>query len=158
MQLIRNIAIIAHVDHGKTTLVDRIIQECNVLDQRKDLGDEELKKIKEESATFPELNLLNTAIALEGIEVIDGKKAYKIKISDEKTSFYDVETGLKVQDAVSVEVQGQQMTTSFNYSDYREVSGIKFPFLLIQSMGPQKLDFIVKEIKVNEGVTDMDFE
>jgi GTP-binding protein len=39
MQLIRNIAIIAHVDHGKTTLVDRIIQECQVLDQRKDAGD-----------------------------------------------------------------------------------------------------------------------
>jgi GTP-binding protein len=39
MQLIRNIAIIAHVDHGKTTLVDRIIQECEVLDQRKDAGD-----------------------------------------------------------------------------------------------------------------------
>ncbi len=39
MQLIRNVAIIAHVDHGKTTLVDRIIQECQVLDQRKDAGD-----------------------------------------------------------------------------------------------------------------------
>jgi GTP-binding protein len=39
MQLIRNIAIIAHVDHGKTTLVDRIIQECQVLDQRKDAGE-----------------------------------------------------------------------------------------------------------------------
>ena len=39
MQLIRNIAIIAHVDHGKTTLVDRIIQECKVLDQRKEAGD-----------------------------------------------------------------------------------------------------------------------
>ncbi|MGD0756852.1 MAG: translational GTPase TypA [Bacteroidales bacterium] len=39
MQLIRNIAIIAHVDHGKTTLVDRIIQECKVLDQRKVAGD-----------------------------------------------------------------------------------------------------------------------
>jgi GTP-binding protein len=39
MQLIRNIAIIAHVDHGKTTLVDRIIQECQVLDQRKEAGD-----------------------------------------------------------------------------------------------------------------------
>ena len=39
MQFIRNIAIIAHVDHGKTTLVDRIIQECQVLDQRKEAGD-----------------------------------------------------------------------------------------------------------------------
>jgi GTP-binding protein len=39
MQSIRNIAIIAHVDHGKTTLVDKIIQECQVLDNRKDTGE-----------------------------------------------------------------------------------------------------------------------
>ena len=39
MQEIRNIAIIAHVDHGKTTLVDRIIQECRVLDERKETGE-----------------------------------------------------------------------------------------------------------------------
>ncbi|MBN1180917.1 MAG: translational GTPase TypA [Bacteroidales bacterium] len=39
MQSIRNIAIIAHVDHGKTTLVDRIIHECKMLDERKDHGD-----------------------------------------------------------------------------------------------------------------------
>lgn len=34
MTEIRNIAIIAHVDHGKTTLVDKIIDECKVLDER----------------------------------------------------------------------------------------------------------------------------
>ena len=39
MESIRNIAIIAHVDHGKTTLVDKIIHECEVLDQRKDAGE-----------------------------------------------------------------------------------------------------------------------
>jgi GTP-binding protein len=34
MESIRNIAIIAHVDHGKTTLVDKIIDACQTLDER----------------------------------------------------------------------------------------------------------------------------
>ena len=38
-QSIRNVAIIAHVDHGKTTLVDRIIQACRVMDPRKETGE-----------------------------------------------------------------------------------------------------------------------
>ncbi len=126
--------------------------------QRKDMGDEELKKVKEESVAFPELNYLNSDIALEGIETIDGKKVYKLKISDEKTSFYDVETGLKIQDATSTEMQGQQISSTITYSDYKEVSGVLFPFLMSQTVGPQSFDFIVKEIKVNEGVSDVDFK
>ncbi len=127
--------------------------------QRKDLTGEELDKIKEESAPFPELNYLAAGgVSLEGIEPVGDKKAYKLKITANKTAFYDVETGLKLQDVTIQEVQGQQIASTSGYSDYKEVSGILFPYALSQTAGPQKFDFIVKEVKVNEGVNAADFE
>ncbi|PUA28683.1 MAG: GTP-binding protein TypA [Cellvibrio sp. 79] len=39
MEKLRNIAIIAHVDHGKTSMVDQLLRQSGTLDRRDDTGD-----------------------------------------------------------------------------------------------------------------------
>ena len=52
---------------------------------------------------------------------------------------------------MSEEPEGQE------FGNYQEVKGVKFPFLITQSFGPQTIEFMVSEIKINEGVGDADF-
>ncbi|TYB78974.1 M16 family metallopeptidase [Bizionia myxarmorum] len=122
--------------------------------QRKDMTDAEVKEAQFESSPFPEVNYLNGGVTLEKIEKVEDENAYKIKVDEETSVYYSVETGLKIKEVKASEA-GQSSTF---YGDYKDVSGIKFPFKISQTMGPRKIDFIVKEIKVNEGVSDADFE
>ncbi len=69
MQLIRNIAIIAHVDHGKTTLVDRIIQECKVMDERKEIGELILDSNDLEKERGITITSKNVSVSYKGIKI-----------------------------------------------------------------------------------------
>jgi GTP-binding protein len=69
MQSIRNIAIIAHVDHGKTTLVDRIIQECKILDERKEYKELLLDSNELERERGITILSKNVSVKYEGVKI-----------------------------------------------------------------------------------------
>jgi len=127
--------------------------------QKVELTDEQLMAMKEEATLFPELDYLAAAnTTLDGMQKVDGKDAYLIKVSDKKTNFYDAESGLKIKEVSTVEANGQTMTQALELGNYEVVDGILFPYMLSTSFGPQKVDFNVSEIMLNEGVKEADFE
>ncbi|NRA93353.1 MAG: hypothetical protein HRU26_11830, partial [Psychroserpens sp.] len=67
------------------------------------------------------------------------------------------ETGLLVRTESTSEQQGQQVTTTVDLSDYKDVGDVKMPYTQKITAGPQVIIFNNTEIKFNEGVTEEDF-
>ena len=125
--------------------------------QKKDLTPEEFAEKKATATTFEELLLSKKAdVTLDGIEPINGSDAYAIK-NGKTTLYYDVKTGLKVMSSTTTEKNGQKMTSTISFNDYKEVKGIKIPYVIVMSQG-REIEIKVTDVKINEGVTDADFQ
>ncbi len=70
---LRNIAIIAHVDHGKTTLVDCLLQQSGTLDRRSDGAERVMDSNDQERERGITILAKNTAIVWNGyrINIVD---------------------------------------------------------------------------------------
>lgn len=123
--------------------------------QKKELAGKELEAAKKNISLFSDEAYRKGT--LDRIEPINGKKAYVIKL-DKKEIFYDMESGLKLKEVSTVKGPQGEVKDPVEFSNYKEVNGVKFPYLMVRSMGPMKLNFEVKEIKINEGVSDADFQ
>ncbi len=103
-----------------------------------------------------------TKLKLVGIEEVNGKDAYSVEVTDadgnKQTDYFDVASGLKVKSVEITETQGQANVSTTEYNDYRDVSGVKLPYELVQSEGPQKFVIAIKDYKFNTGVKDEDFK
>ena len=66
---IRNIAIIAHVDHGKTTLVDELLKQSETLDARTELSERAMDSNDIERERGITILAKNTAVQYKGTRI-----------------------------------------------------------------------------------------
>ncbi len=69
MQSIRNIAIIAHVDHGKTTLVDKILHACKLFRDNQETGELILDSNDLERERGITITSKNVAVEYKGVKI-----------------------------------------------------------------------------------------
>lgn len=120
---------------------------------------DELASVKEQAYLFPE-RMYNTAgygIEVKGVEEVNGKSCYKLAVTKpsgvKSTEFYDKETNLKVKEVQVQTLQGQSMTTTYEYADYKTVDGITVPYTITIS-GAMPMPMVMKatSVKVNAPV------
>ncbi len=124
--------------------------------QKKEFDEKEINKSKSNTAPFSDMAYKNGL--LDRIEPIDGKNAYVIK-SGTTEIYYDVTTGLKLQSVEVVKTpDGKETKVPTIFSDYKEVDGVLFAHKRDQVTPQFTLNFVLQDVKINEGVEDKDFE
>ena len=120
--------------------------------QKIPLDDTQKKSVAEDAALVSELvwlNNPNAELSLTGIEMVDDRPAYVVKVSENRVAYYDTETGLKLKQVTTKEMQGQTISQSTSFGEYKEVSGLLIPHVVSQNLGPQTVDFTIEVAKIN---------
>ena len=129
--------------------------------QRIPLTEVELEQAIINSALFSELNFDFSLVELVGTSDVEGEKAYEIKVTDNKSVFYSVDTGLKLKEVESQEVEGNLIVGETYYREYEEVEGILLPKVINQVSAsipiPGGITFKATSIKLNVETKDSDF-
>jgi hypothetical protein len=124
---------------------------------RRELVDQELADAQESAAPFTEANYkaLGHQLTLTGVVEVEGRQAYRLRVltlSDKLfTEYYDVESGLKVRRTETQVTPQGTLEVITDYSDYRTISGLKFPYVIKQNAG-MNMVFQARGIDVNKGI------
>ncbi|GAB2788007.1 hypothetical protein GCM10027275_35980 [Rhabdobacter roseus] len=111
---------------------------------------------------FPELyyDSLGIEKKLAGKEKVDGKDAYKVEYSaGDRTwqEYFDASSGLKVQRTATLDTPRGKSEVAIQFSNYKAVNGIMFPFVRSQKMGQFEMNMETQSVKINKGIDDKQF-
>lgn len=106
-----------------------------------------------------------TKIEAAGTAKVGTADAFKLNITSpsgkKKTEYYDTKSGLLLKDESTTTKGGAEISQSVEYSNYKKVGDVLFPFTLTQSVatpqGAQEFSVIIKDIKINPPLKTEDF-
>jgi uncharacterized protein YdbL (DUF1318 family) len=130
-----------------------------------DVTGPQLGDMKRAADFYGDINLkeLYPKMTVKGKESVNGHDAYVIaaesKDGSPETWYFDADSGLKVRNISQAEGPNGPVEVDTTIGDYREVDGVKVPFMIHQSLGGQ-IAFTIKftEVKQNVPIDDAKFE
>ncbi|MEB4613834.1 translational GTPase TypA [Leucobacter sp. M11] len=106
---LRNVAIVAHVDHGKTTLVDAMLRQTNSFDAHADVDDRVMDSNDLEREKGITILAKNTAISYEGVHAKNGPITINVVDTPGHADFGgEVERALSMVDGVVLLVDSSE--------------------------------------------------
>ena len=156
---IRNFSIIAHIDHGKSTLSDRIMEMTKTIDQRevKDQLLDNMKVEQDHNVTVKSRTVRNLYQANDG-------KEYELNLIDTPGHVdfnYEVSRSLTASDGAILLVDATQGVQAQTVANYRLVKKLNLPMIpvinKIDSNGAQIEQTKAEMQNLDAGFKDKDF-
>jgi hypothetical protein len=124
---------------------------------------EKVKAVAMQAVIVPEAEYtaMGAKLTYAGKEKVNNADAHKLEVtigSVKMTEFYDAATGLKVRQMITAETPMGSQTIISDYSDYKDISGVKFAHKLSQDLGMMQLALTASKIEANTNLADSLFE
>ncbi|MGO3887035.1 MAG: GTP-binding protein, partial [Mycetocola sp.] len=128
---LRNVAIVAHVDHGKTTLVDAMLKQTNSFDAHTQVDDRAMDSNELEREKGITILAKNTAISYNGEHATDGPITINVIDTPGHADFGgEVERGLSMVDGVVLLVDSSEGPLPQTRFVLRKALEAKLPVIL----------------------------
>ena len=129
-----------------------------------DVTGNQLAAMKRNADFYRDIKLkeLYPNMTVKGKEAVEGHDAYIVEATPAEGAaekmYFDVDSGLLVRAQTQGEGPGGTVTIDVTFDDYREVDGIKIPFVIHQSMGDFAFTIRLTEVKHNVPIEDAKFD
>ncbi len=146
---------------GTTLQVSGMGVKQNMTDEKSIAG------ARKQARPFDELDQLLSDKSIKkflGTEDLNGVKVNKVSTLDpdknETTQYFDVTSNLLLRTISTTDAMGQKATQTIDMSDYKDVSGVKFPHSIKLTGGsvPFPLDMKIAAMMINSDLPDQLFK